>query len=76
MDHISQLEKLCGHQDWFGLGSRIIITTRNVRLLIEYGVERRFEMQGLNEDDALQLLTWKAFKGDFPNKEYLALSKV
>lgn len=75
VDHISQLEKLCGHQDWFGLGSRIIITTRNVRLLIEHGVERRFEVQGLNEDDALQLLSWKAFKSDFPNKEYLALSK-
>ncbi|XP_008237406.1 PREDICTED: TMV resistance protein N-like [Prunus mume] len=76
VDQISQLETLCGNQDWFRSGSRVIITTRNEQLLITHGVERRFEMHELNDDDALQLFSWKAFKKDFPDKEYMALSKV
>ena len=33
VDHSSQLEKLCERCDWFGLGSRIIVTTRDHHLL-------------------------------------------
>ncbi|CAL8988527.1 unnamed protein product [Prunus brigantina] len=75
VDQISQLETLCGNPDWFRSGSRVIITTRNEQLLITHGVERRFEVHELNDDDALQLFSWKAFKRDFPDKEYIDLSK-
>ncbi|VVA36039.1 PREDICTED: TMV resistance [Prunus dulcis] len=74
VDHISQLDKLCGNQDWFGPGSRIIITTVNEQLLIAHGVERRFKVQELNEDDALQLFSWRAFKRDYPDKKFTDLS--
>ncbi|KAL6269446.1 hypothetical protein ACE6H2_026357 [Prunus campanulata] len=74
VDHISQLEKLCGNQDWFGPGSRIIITTVNEQLLIAHGVERRFKVQELNEDDALKLFSWRAFKRDYPDKIFTDLS--
>ncbi|CAL8174353.1 unnamed protein product [Prunus armeniaca] len=74
VDHISQLDKLCGNQDWFGPGSRIIITTVNEQLLIANGVERRFKVQELNEDDALQLFSWRAFKRDYPDKKFTDLS--
>ncbi|ONH90325.1 hypothetical protein PRUPE_8G046500 [Prunus persica] len=74
VDHISQLDKLCGNQDWFGPGSRILITTVNEQLLIAHGVERRFKVQELNEDDALQLFSWRAFKRDYPDKKFTDLS--
>ncbi|CAL2276798.1 unnamed protein product [Prunus armeniaca] len=74
VDHISQLDKLCANQDWFGPGSRIIITTVNEQLLIANGVERRFKVQELNEDDALQLFSWRAFKRDYPDKKFTDLS--
>lgn len=75
VDHVSQLETLCGNTNWFGAGSRIIVTTRNKRLLIKYGVARRFKVSGLNDDAALQLLSWKAFKTSYPENDYIALSK-
>ncbi|ONH94680.1 hypothetical protein PRUPE_7G026100, partial [Prunus persica] len=36
------LDYLAGKQEWFGSGSRVLITTRNEHLLIEHGVKRRF----------------------------------
>ncbi|XLR21220.1 putative disease resistance protein At1g50180 [Arachis hypogaea] len=36
VDSIEQLDSLAGGSDWFGLGSRIIITTRDVNVLDKY----------------------------------------
>ncbi|KAK9941554.1 hypothetical protein M0R45_007258 [Rubus argutus] len=71
----SHLKYLAGNQDWFGLGSRVLITTRDEHLLIEHGVERRWKVEELNCDDSLQLFSWKAFKRDCPEKDFLSLSK-
>ncbi|PRQ22478.1 putative toll-like receptor, P-loop containing nucleoside triphosphate hydrolase [Rosa chinensis] len=75
VDHINQLRKLCGDPKWFHPGSRIIITTRDERLLIACGIERIYKMQGLNDDDALRLFSWEAFGRDFPHGDYMPLSK-
>ncbi|KAM5577880.1 hypothetical protein ABKV19_008287 [Rosa sericea] len=75
VDDINQLEKLCGETNWFHHGSRIIITTRDEQCLISHGVERRYKLQGLNEDDALQLFCWKAFGRDYPDDNYEHLCK-
>ncbi|ONH94890.1 hypothetical protein PRUPE_7G037600 [Prunus persica] len=53
------LDYLAGKQEWFGSGSRVLITTRNEHLLVEHGVERRFHVKRLNHDDALKLFTLK-----------------
>ena len=34
VNDLSQLENLVGKQDWFGPGSRVIVTTRDMHLLI------------------------------------------
>ncbi|KAH0972533.1 hypothetical protein GBA52_024689 [Prunus armeniaca] len=68
------LDYLAGKQEWFGSGSRVLITTRNEHLLVEHGVERRFHVKGLNHDDALKLFSWKAFGKDHPEKNYIDLS--
>ncbi|XP_028785746.1 TMV resistance protein N-like [Neltuma alba] len=62
VDEQKQLKKLAGTCDWFGLGSRIIITTRDLQLLKSHGVGRIYEMEGLNYEESLELLSWKAFK--------------
>ncbi|XP_061359126.1 TMV resistance protein N-like isoform X2 [Gastrolobium bilobum] len=72
----SQLENLAGNQDWFGPGSRIIVTTRDKHLLISHVV--LFEMYKskiLNDNESLQLFCEKAFKKDEPREDYLELSK-
>jgi len=62
VDKEEQLQALAGRPHWFGLGSRVIITTRDKQLLKSHGVERTYEVKELNEENALELLTWKAFK--------------
>ena len=44
VDQLEQLKLLVGSPKWFGLGSRIIITTRDQHLLAEYGVDRSYEV--------------------------------
>ncbi|KAL2967712.1 hypothetical protein AAZX31_16G190100 [Glycine max] len=62
VDKHDQLKAIVGEPDWFGPGSRIIITTRDKQLLKFLEVERTYEVNVLNHDDAFQLLTWNAFK--------------
>ncbi|XP_038889439.1 TMV resistance protein N-like [Benincasa hispida] len=74
IDHLSQLQKLAGGLDWFGSGSRVIVTTRNEHLLISHGIERRYNVEGLKIEEALQLFSQKAFGEDHPKKGYYDLS--
>ncbi|KEH26886.1 putative TIR domain, winged helix-turn-helix DNA-binding domain-containing protein [Medicago truncatula] len=65
VDKEEQLEAIAGRSDWFGRGSRVIITTRDKRLLTYHGVERTYEVNGLNDQDAFELVILKAFKNKF-----------
>ncbi|PRQ56759.1 putative winged helix-turn-helix DNA-binding domain, toll-like receptor [Rosa chinensis] len=70
VDQVEQLETLVGEKDWFGLGSRIIITTRNRHILVTHGIEKPYELKGLNDDKALQLFSWKAFRKYEPDEDF------
>ena len=61
VDKLKQLKMLAREHHWFGLGSRIIITTRDKHVLEACGVDEIYEFQGLNYKDALQLFCLKAF---------------
>ncbi|KAH1151332.1 hypothetical protein GYH30_045030 [Glycine max] len=56
-----QLQAIIDSPDWFGRGSRVIITTRDEQLLVLHNVKRTYKVRELNEKHALQLLTQKAF---------------
>ena len=73
VNQLDQLSKLAGNHIWFGLGSRIIITTRDMHLL--QIADETYEIEGLNDDEALHLLSLKAFKTGHPPKDFLELSK-
>ncbi|MED6154891.1 hypothetical protein PIB30_000393 [Stylosanthes scabra] len=73
---IEQLENLVGNKEWFGPGSRIIVTTRDKNLLSQHGAFKIYNMEVLNPDESLQLFHQEAFKGEhLPKEEYLELSK-
>nr|XP_034920423.1 disease resistance protein RUN1-like [Populus alba] len=76
VDQLKHLRGLAGERDWFGPGSRIVITTRDERLLTRLEVEKKYHAKGLNNDESLQLFSWHAFKKPHPMKEYVELSKV
>ncbi|XP_030444384.1 disease resistance protein Roq1-like [Syzygium oleosum] len=64
VDKKKQLEKLAGDLDWFGPGSRIVITTRNKNLLLQCGVNAIYEAKKLSIDEAVELLCLKTFKSN------------
>lgn len=72
--HLDQLKLLAGMHDWFGNGSRVIITSRDENLLKCHGVDKIYRVEGLNHDEALNLFCLKAFRCDNPVDDYVELS--
>ncbi|KAB2603570.1 TMV resistance protein N-like [Pyrus ussuriensis x Pyrus communis] len=75
VDDLKQLEVLAGNQSWFGMGSRIVITTRNEGLLVQHGIAASYKMQGLNDCEALELFSLNALRKEQPEKDFLELSE-
>ncbi|XP_054798458.1 uncharacterized protein LOC129303275 isoform X2 [Prosopis cineraria] len=74
LDHTSQLKNLTKSPNWFGKGSRIIITTRDMHVLTSTG-GKIYRMRAMEKDESLQLFSKIAFKKDHPEKDYLELSE-
>ncbi|GLJ36455.1 hypothetical protein SUGI_0732040 [Cryptomeria japonica] len=73
VDHRRQLE--CFKLDCCGAGSRIIITTRDCGSLnISIPPENIYELQGLEQDEALELFSWHAFHQAQPDVSFRNLS--
>ncbi|KAL7607290.1 hypothetical protein Lser_V15G19695 [Lactuca serriola] len=75
VDHIDQLEALAGELNWFKLGSRIIITTRDEQVLVAHRVRFIHDVNLLSDNEAICLFNRCAFGGDIPVKEYDELSR-
>ncbi|XVF29006.1 hypothetical protein REPUB_Repub15cG0082800 [Reevesia pubescens] len=75
VDDSTQLNSLVGDRKWFGVGSRIIITTRNERLLTELEVDERYKVEALNPEESIQLFSWHAFRRPIPKDDYFQFSK-
>ncbi|BBG96776.1 Putative disease resistance TIR-NBS-LRR class protein [Prunus dulcis] len=54
---------------------RIIITSRDERLLSTFGVDKVYEVEPLTDEEAFKLFSSKAFKKDVVGEEFLELSK-
>ncbi|XP_054781830.1 TMV resistance protein N-like [Prosopis cineraria] len=75
VDELVQLEALAGSCDWFGLGSRLVITTRNKQLLVSHThVKCIYEVRKLNKEESLQLLSWHAFKKENVESDFIEVS--
>ncbi|XP_020410604.1 TMV resistance protein N isoform X2 [Prunus persica] len=75
VDEVQKLKAIARKRDWFGPGSRIIITTRDKHLLEQIGVDGTYMVEEMDEKEALELFGWHAFESGYPNQEYLDLSK-
>uniref|UniRef100_A0A2N9I3K5 Uncharacterized protein n=1 Tax=Fagus sylvatica TaxID=28930 RepID=A0A2N9I3K5_FAGSY len=76
VNKLGHLKKLAGEHGWFGPGSRVIITTRDKQLLVTHSVNEIYEVEALDDDEALQLFSLKAFKKDHPAEYYAELSQA
>ncbi|ESW06208.1 hypothetical protein PHAVU_010G028900 [Phaseolus vulgaris] len=70
-----QLENLCGNREWFGQGTLIIITTRDVYLLNRLKVDYVYQMDHMNENESLELFSWHAFREAKPRKDFNELAR-
>lgn len=72
-----QLELLAGRHNWFGKGSRIIITCRNEHLLLRHKVDESYEFKKLDGLEALALLCHHALTEEqSPFKRFLFLDNI
>ncbi|XP_042963865.1 disease resistance protein RUN1-like isoform X2 [Carya illinoinensis] len=75
VDDWGQLKALARNRDWFGSGSRIIITTRDQNLLSNHEVDATYEVEKLNHYEALKLFSVCAFKREKPLDDYMKLTQ-
>ncbi|CAN0892399.1 Disease resistance protein RUN1 [Linum grandiflorum] len=69
-----QVDSLAGDHDWFGPGSRIIITGRDKEVL-DTAVDELYQVEELNDHEALQLFSSKAFKRKCTRPDYMDVSR-
>ncbi|BAT97014.1 hypothetical protein VIGAN_09035400 [Vigna angularis var. angularis] len=69
VNEFGQLENLCGNREWFGQGTVIILTTRDVTVLNRLKVNHVYKIDVMNENDSIELLSWHAFREAKPRKE-------
>ncbi|XP_059590540.1 disease resistance protein RPV1 [Vitis vinifera] len=74
VDDLNQLEALAGDHNWFGPGSRIIVTTRDKHLLEVHEVDTLYEAKKLYHKEVVELFCWNAFKQNHPKEEYETVS--
>ncbi|XP_052191346.1 disease resistance protein RPV1-like isoform X5 [Diospyros lotus] len=73
VDHLNQLDALVGRLDWFGRGSKIIITTRNNHLLAKYGPV--YNVETLYYEEAFKLFCYNAFRNNQPTQDFEELTE-
>ncbi|KAK2979397.1 hypothetical protein RJ640_022779 [Escallonia rubra] len=77
VDSMDQVNALAGNRDWFGKGSRIIITTRDKRILdINENLAKIYEVRLLSETKSVELFNLNAFRKGHHPKEFEKLSAL
>ena len=76
MKDSKEVENLLGEYNWFASGSRVIITTRDKRVLTSLGINHRiFEVEELSECEAHELFIEYAFQTSKYGEDYSELVK-
>ncbi|XP_040991940.1 disease resistance protein RUN1-like [Juglans microcarpa x Juglans regia] len=77
LDDVNQLEQIhtfVGNCEWFGSGTRVIVTTRDEHLLEKSTAHEKYRVEELTHSDSLELLSWHAFNMPHPKENYDQLS--
>ncbi|CAL2278849.1 unnamed protein product [Prunus armeniaca] len=76
VSQLDQLKKLVGSSEWFGSGSRIIITTRDKHLLTAHQVNLIYNVKELDDREAFDLFSTNAFPREKPSDDYVKLAST
>ena len=72
---LDQLKALCGERNWFGSGSKILITTRDMNILRGNRVDQVYVMKEMDANESLELFSWHAFKEASPRDGFVGISE-
>jgi hypothetical protein len=75
IDKMQQLNALCESPEWFGAGSKIIITTRDKHLLKVHEVEHVYKVKELDGSESLELFNLVAFSQETSKEGFAELSR-
>ena len=75
VNELDQLDALCGSHEWFGCGSRIIITTRDMHILRGSRVDKTYTMKEMDDAESIELFSWHAFKQVSPIDDFAQISR-
>lgn len=74
VDHWTQVEALAGSSKWFGMGSRVILTTKDGYLLTDIGVNAKYKVEEFTCLEFLQRFSQHASNFYPPIKDHRELS--
>ncbi|KAL3727571.1 hypothetical protein ACJRO7_032326 [Eucalyptus globulus] len=74
VEKVNHIDAFVGNRDWFGKGSKIIITTRNEDILHVPNVDQTYEVECMDRNQSLHLFSKHAFRRDYPLDEDMVQS--
>ncbi|KAL1200913.1 putative disease resistance protein RPP1 [Cardamine amara subsp. amara] len=74
VDRVGQLDALAKETQWFGPGSRIIITTEDLRVLKAHGINHIYKVNFPSSDEAFQIFCMNAFGQKHPDDGFYELA--
>ncbi|KAG7623915.1 P-loop containing nucleoside triphosphate hydrolase [Arabidopsis thaliana x Arabidopsis arenosa] len=74
VDQLVQLEAMAKETRWFGHGSRIIITTQDLKLLKAHGINHIYKVDFPPNSEALEIFCMYAFKQKYPKDGFEKLA--
>ncbi|XP_042485025.1 disease resistance protein L6-like [Macadamia integrifolia] len=74
-DQNIHLNALVGDREWFGIGSRVIVTSRNKAILVAQKADGIYQPKKMNLNQSLQHFSLHAFRMTEPPEDYLELPK-
>ncbi|XP_010509567.1 PREDICTED: probable disease resistance protein RPP1 isoform X2 [Camelina sativa] len=74
VDQLGQLDALAKETQWFGPGSRIIITTEDLRVLNAHGINHIYKVDFPSSDKAFKIFCMYAFGKKYPDDGFAELA--
>nr|BCM95301.1 disease resistance protein [Brassica rapa subsp. pekinensis] len=75
VDHSAQLDALAKETCWFGSGSRIIVTTQDIRILNAHRINHIYKVGFPHDDEALEIFCINAFGQKSPYDGFRNLAR-
>ncbi|XP_010482143.1 PREDICTED: disease resistance protein RML1B-like [Camelina sativa] len=75
VDDLKQLEALADETNWFGPGSRVVVTTEDQEILVQHGIDITYHVGFPSREEALNIFSRYTFRQSTPSDGFEKLAK-